>query len=293
MDYIWHIVVLIGLYSILTLSLNLIAGYTGLLSVAHAGLYGVGAYTAALLSLHAGTPFILNLTIGMILTAAVAVIVAIPSLRLYDDYFVIATFGFQMILFSLFNNWMSLTQGPLGLTGIPRPLIFGWQVGTNAEYAVLVVVVAFLSFLILHHIVCSPFGRTLRAIREDEVFAQSLGKDVWLAKVLAFVISAAFAGLAGGLYAHYVMFIDPTTFTILESILLISMVIIGGAGNMLGAVVGATLLVILPEVLRFLGLPDSVAANIRQMVYGGLLVVFMLYRPQGLLGRSSVLTGKR
>jgi branched-chain amino acid transport system permease protein len=143
---------------------------------------------------------------------------------------------------------------------------------------------AVLSFWLLCRLVRAPFGRVLRAIREDEVFTQSLGKSVTGFKVKAFVIGAALAAVAGSLYAIYITFIDPTSFTVQESIFMLAIVIVGGAGNLWGSVIGAVVLVSLPELLRFVGLPSAIAANVRQILYGGLLVVMMLWRPQGLLG---------
>jgi branched-chain amino acid transport system permease protein len=148
----------------------------------------------------------------------------------------------------------------------------------------LVWMLAALSFWVLCRLVRAPFGRVLRAIREDEVFTQSFGKSVTGFKVKAFVISAALAAVAGSLYAVYITFIDPTSFTVQESIFMLAIVIVGGAGNLWGSVIGAVVLVALPELLRFVGLPSAIAANVRQILYGGLLVVMMLWRPQGLLG---------
>lgn len=285
MDYLFHILVLIGIYSVLTVSLDILVGRMGLLSIAHAAFYGVGAYTSALLAVHWGWPFLLTVPAAMVLAAAVSLTVSLPSLRLHGDYFVIATFGFQMILFSVFNNWMDLTRGPLGIPGIPQPVIFGWVVNNNVEFAILAGVFAILAYIVVGLIVTSPLGRVLHAIREDEVFAKACGKSTVRFKVLAFAVSSALAGMAGALYAHYITYIDPTSFTVMESILVLSMVIIGGAGSMWGPLVGAVVLVTLPEALRFVGLPTAEAANLRQIIYGALLVVMMMARPQGLVGR--------
>jgi branched-chain amino acid transport system permease protein len=291
MEYLLHIFILIGIYVILSISLNLIAGYTGILSIAHAAFYGVGAYVAALMALKLQTPFLANVVCAIILAGLFGALVGVPSLRIRDDYFVIATFAFQVITFSVLNNWVSFTSGPMGLPGIPQPSIFGLQVSSHWRFLVLVAVFAVLVFLVARRIVESPFGRVLKAIREDEVFALAAGKNVAAYKVLVFVIGAAMASVAGTLYATYITFIDPTSFTVMESIFIISIVIIGGAGNLWGSVLGATVLVILPEALRFIGLPSSVAANVRQIIYGGLLVAFMMWRPQGFLGEYAFKKG--
>jgi branched-chain amino acid transport system permease protein len=284
-EYLLHILILVGIYTVLAVSLDLLAGHTGLVSIAHAALYGLGAYTSALLAVHFGAPFLAGVLAGMAVAALASVVVSLPSLRLHDDYFVIATFGFQMILFSIFNNWMDLTRGPLGIPGIPEPTIFGWIIKSHIGFVGLTVVFAATAYMVVSRLSTSPFGRVLRAIREDEVFAQAMGKNTLRFKVTAFAVSAALAASAGSLYAHYITYIDPISFTVMESILVISMVIIGGAGSRWGPVIGAIVLVTLPEALRFLGFPSAVAANLRQVIYGILLVLMMVVRPQGLVGR--------
>lgn len=284
MEYLLHILILIGIYIILAASLNLIIGYTGLLSIAHAAFYGVGAYVAALMALKLNSPFILNVICAVIGTGLLGALVGIPSLRIRDDYFVIATFAFQVITFSVLNNWVSFTGGPMGIPGIPQPVILGWKVSSHFGFLLLVGCFCGLTLWITYRMVNSPFGRVLKTIREDEVFALAAGKNVGVYKVLVFVIGAGMTAIAGCLYAYYISFIDPTSFTVMESIFIISIVIIGGAGSLWGPVIGAVVLVTLPELLRFIGLPSSLAANIRQILYGGLLVVFMMWRPQGLLG---------
>jgi len=283
-EYILHILILIGIYIIAAASLNLVAGYTGLLSVAHAGFYGVGAYVVALMGLKMGASFWVSLPCAMLTAALLGAIVALPSLRVHDDYFVLATFGLQVIATSVMNNWVEFTGGPLGLPGIPQPVLFGVTVSAHWQMLLLVWLLAGLSFWLLRRLVRAPFGRVLKAIREDEVFAQSLGKPVTAFKVKAFVVSAALAAAAGSLYAVYITFIDPTSFTVQERIFMLAIVIVGGAGNLWGSVLGAVVLVALPELLRFVGMPSAIAANVRQILYGGLLVVMMLWRPQGLLG---------
>ena len=285
MEYLLHILILIGIYVILAESLNLIVGYTGLLSIAHAAFYGVGAYVAALMALKLGSPFVINIICAVIISSLLGGLVGIPSLRIKDHYFVIATFAFQVIAFSILNNWVSFTGGPMGLPGIPQPAIFGWVISSHIEFLLLVGIFAALVFWLCHRIISSPFGRVLMAIREDEVFALAAGKNVAVYKVAVFAIGSGMAAIAGALYAHYISFIDPTSFTVMESIFMISIIIIGGAGSLWGPVIGAIVLVTLPELLRFIGLPGSMAANIRQILYGGLLVAFMMWRPQGLVGK--------
>jgi len=284
MEYLLHTLILIGIYIILSMSLNLIAGYTGLLSIAHAAFYGVGAYVAALMALNLHSPFLVNLLCAIVLSALLGALVGIPSLRIRDDYFVIVTFAFQVITFSVLSIWVALTRGPMGLPGIPQPTIFGLKISSHVGFLALVGILCALTLSLTQRIVRSPFGRVLKAIREDEVFAQSAGKNIAAYKVLVFMIGAGMAAVAGVVYAYYISFIDPTSFTVMESIFIISIVIIGGAGSLWGPVVGAIVLVTLPELLRFVGLPSAVAANVRQILYGGLLVAFMMWRPKGFLG---------
>lgn len=287
MIYLLHILILVGIYVILSMSLNLVAGYAGILSIAHAAFYGIGAYIAALLALNLNSPFLLNLVLAIVGSTILGAFVGIPSLRIKDDYFIIATFAFQIITFSLLNNLVSLTGGPMGLPGIPRPEIFRLMISSHWGFLILTAILCFAVYFVCNRIVKSPFGRILKAIREDEIFAQSLGKNVSAYKVKVFMVSSGLAAISGVLYAGYITFIDPTSFTVMESIFIISIVIIGGAANLKGSIVGAIVLVMLPELLRFIGLPHSVAANIRQMLYGGLLVVFMMWRPQGFIGEYS------
>ena len=284
MEYILHILILICIYAILAVSLNLLVGYTGILSVAHAAFYGIGAYVTALMALRLETPFLLNVILSFAAAGTFGALVGIPSLRLRDDYFVIATFAFQIIIFSILNNLVSFTGGPLGLPGIPQPEIFGFQISTHIEFLILSLIFAGFVYWAAKRIVSSPFGRLLKSIREDEVFVKAAGRDVSAVKVKVFVMSASLASLAGVIYATYISYIDPTSFTVMESIFIISIVIIGGASNLKGSLVGAAFLVALPELLRFVGMPSSVAANVRQILYGALLVIMVMWRPQGFLG---------
>jgi branched-chain amino acid transport system permease protein len=286
MEYILHILILIGIYAILGISLNLIAGYLGLLSVGQAAFFGIGAYAVGLATVAFGTSVFFGLLIGIILAGILGAIVAWPSLRIHDDYFVVATLAFQVLVFSILNNWISLTRGPMGIVGIPPPSVFGFEIGSRVGFMVLIWVFVALTMLFVARIVHSPYGRVLKTIREDEVLAQVLGKNIVRYKVQAFIVSAALAAISGGLYASYISFIDPTSFNLGESIFILAIVIVGGAGSLWGPVLGAALLISLPEALRFFDLPTSVIANIRQILYGGILVGFTFWRPQGLIGET-------
>ena len=284
MRYLWHILVMINIYTALASSLNLAAGYTGLLSLCHAAFYGIGAYATTLLVMKAGLGFLPALFIAMLLTAALSLIIAIPSLHLHGDYFVLATLSFQIIVFSILYNWTDLTQGPFGISGIPAPRVLGLEFDSVFLYFLFSTLLVLASLSAMWLLVASPFGRLLRAVRDDEVAAASLGKNVPRIKATAFAVAAAFAAVPGALFAGYVRYIDPTSFTLTEAIFILSIVVIGGAGDFRGPILGAVLLVTLPEVLRFLHVSDSVAANLRQIIYGLLLIVLMRIRPKGLVG---------
>lgn len=285
MEYFLHILVITGIYIILTLSLNLVVGYTGLASLGHAAFSCVGAYTSALLALNWGISPWLGLPIGAAVAAILGVAIGAPSLRLKGDYLALATFGLGVIVYSIAKNWVGVTRGPMGLPGIPGFSVAGVQLADVWQYLIIVAVFVLLTFLVMRRVVNSPFGRILRGVREDETAALAVGKDVNKYKIIVFVIGAFFAGIAGTLYAHYITFIDPSSFTVMESITILLMVVFGGMGSLSGSFVGAAVLVILPELLRFVGMPSSVAAPLRQMIYGLLLVILMLTRPQGILGK--------
>ncbi|MCD4764792.1 MAG: branched-chain amino acid ABC transporter permease [Desulfobacterales bacterium] len=284
MEYLLHILIIAGIYIILTLSLNLIVGYTGLPALGHAAFSCIGAYTSSLLALNIGLSPWIGLLIGACVAAFSGVVIGYPAVRLKGDCLALATFGLGVIVYSIAKNWVSLTRGPMGLPGIPGFSILGFGLSEIWSYLLLVSIFVVITIFVIKRIVNSPFGRILRSIREDEIASAALGKDTIKHKLLVFIIGAFFAGIAGSLYAHYITFIDPSSFTVMESITILLMVIFGGMGSISGSVVGAVILVVLPELLRFLGMPSSIAAPMRQMIYGLLLVVLMLKRPQGIMG---------
>lgn len=285
MEYLLHILVIAGIYIILTLSLNLIVGYTGLPALGHAAFFAVGAYISALLALNLGISPWIGLIVGASFAALTGVVIGASSLRLKGDYFALVTIAFAFIVYYTVKNWVSVTRGPMGLPGIPGFSVFGLSLDSTFSYFILVFGFVLITIFIVRRIVDSPFGRVLKSIREDEIAAEALGKDTTKHKLLAFVIGAFFAGIAGSLYAHYITFIDPSSFTIMESILILLMVIFGGMGSIKGSILGAIILVVFPELLRFLGMPSAIAAPTRQMIYGLVLIILMIKRPQGLMGR--------
>lgn len=281
MEYILHLFILICFYTLLSQSLNLSAGFTGLISLAHAGFYGIGAYTTAILSVQFGISFWLSIPLAMLISGVIAFIVSLIALRTVEDYFIICTLGIQVILFSIMNNWMGLTRGPLGIPGIPSISFLGFNFDSKISFLLFSLFFVAIIWLVLRNISKSGFGKTLTAISEDEIYSQSIGKNVYLSKTVSFTLSAMFAAIPGALYAHYISYIDPTSFTVNESIFILSIVIIGGLGNLTGSFLAAAFLVLLPEVLRFIGMPDSIAANMRQIIYGLILVIVMMTGKNG------------
>ena len=289
MNYIIHILIIINIYIMLTVSTNLLVGMANLLSLGQAAFYGIGAYIAVFALMTLNFPLLPSLLMVMVVTALFSLLIAYPSLRLKGDYFILATLGFQLIVFTVLYNWIDVTRGPYGIPGIPAPKLFGLLPITGLiPFLILSAILAGLTIFIFYKLIHSPFGRVLKGVRDDELAVMSLGRDVTKFKIWAFAISSAFIGMAGMIYATYVSYIDPTSFNLDEAIFILAAVLIGGTGNIKGPVVGAVFVVILPELLRFVGFPDSIAANLRQIVYGLALIILMLYRPQGIAGEYKI-----
>lgn len=287
MNYFLHIIVLLNIYIILILGANMTVGMAGLLTLCQAAFYGVGAYIGTLLLMQFDLPFIVIALIVSVITGVFSLLISYASLKLKNDYFTLATLGFQMIIFTILYNWVDVTKGPYGISGIPAIKILGlWSLKGVVPYAIFTAVVMCAMVGIFVALKKSPYGRLLRAIRADETAVKALGRNTSAAKTRAFFLSAAFSGIAGLLYASYVRFIDPTSFTLNESLFIICALFIGGVGNAKGSIAGALFVVILPELLRFIGLPDAVAAPLREIIYGLALVVIMFVRPQGMLGEE-------
>jgi branched-chain amino acid transport system permease protein len=282
--YLIHLAILIGIYLILAISLQLSIGYTGMLNLGHVAFYCIGAYTSALLALN-GWPFLLCLLIGGVVAMLFGFLLAIPTNKLKGDYLALATLGFSFVVYAVALNWTSLTRGPLGLPGIPRPEIFGFTFSSSLSFLILTAVIAFITLLVIRRVVRSPFGRVLGAIRDDELATRTLGKNTFKMKSYSLAIASFFAGVAGSLYASYITFIDPSSFTILQLIPIISIVIIGGLASLKGTFWATVILVLLPEPLRFIGFPSSVVGPMRQIIYALILLLILIYRPRGLAGK--------
>lgn len=288
MDYILHLAILICIYTILSQSLSVVAGYSGQLSFAHAGFYGIGAYTTALLSVNYGLHIFITLPLAMLVSGIIAFMVSKIAVKTVDDYYIIITLGIQVVIFSILNNWQDVTKGPLGIPAIPSIEIFGFPIESKFSFLILSSLFVIIVWYIINNLVLSPFGRVLRALSEDEIFTKSLGKNVYQAKIVSFTISGVLASIAGVLYAHYISYIDPTSFTIDESIFILSIVIIGRMRNLNTIFLATVFLVLLPEALRFVGMPSNISANMRQIIYGALLITVIFYNK-----KSTLVTIKR
>ena len=236
--YYIQVLIFIGIYIILALSLNLLNGYVGLLSIGHAAFYGIGAYASAKLMMKVGLPFTMAMLGAGIISGGFGYLIAKPTLKLSGIYLTLATLGFNMIMFLVLQGWMSFTNGPLGIMDIPPPSLFGREIDTRLQYYYLVLGLVVMTLFSMQRLVKCRFGRALMAIREDQLAAEAMGVHATRYKVQAFVLAAFYAGIAGSFYAHFIKFISPDSFYIYESFILLAMLALGGQGNLIGPVVG-------------------------------------------------------
>jgi len=278
-----HLLVLITIYGILAISLNVMMGMAGLFNLGLAAFYGIGAYTSAILSRNFNVPVGLSLLAGVAMAGLVGFLIGLPTVKLVGDYLAVVTMGLGEIARAVFKNWVPVTRGPMGLPGIPHLSLFGIKLSSAPLFLGFGFLMLLLSFLFAERIRLSPFGRVLRGVREDEMGAQALGKNTYWYKMLALVIGSGMAGLAGGLFAHYMNFIDPSTFVMWLTFFIFLIITMGGLGNNLGAVVATAVFMGLREGLRFAGLPASIAAPLQQLLFGILLIIMTIFAPRGLI----------
>ena len=275
-DYHLQIAVMVGIFALLALSLNVLSGYAGMISLGHAGFFLIGSYTSAILATRFGMPFPVSLVAATALTALSGMVLAVPAMKLSGHFLAVITIAFGLILHVLAINLESITKGVSGISGISRPAIGAWSLKSDLSYYFLVLIILALVCLLVSAYVRSGYGRALRALRDDEVAAGCMGVNVNVAKIHAFVISAGIAGLAGCLYAHYVRYINPESFTLDISIRILIMMVVGGIGSILGSLVGAFAVYVLPETLRFLN-------DYYYLVFGFVIILLMLFLPRGLV----------
>jgi branched-chain amino acid transport system permease protein len=261
-------------------------GIAGIFSVSQAAVFGVGAYIVAFFLMNNVAGFVPALLIAAVSCVVLNILVTLPALRVSGDYFVVTSFGIQLLATAVFTNWTAGTGGANGLPGIPPPDLFGKALDSTSDLVLLCVAAMALGCLAFWLIMRAPFGRLVRAIREDELAVAAAGKNVLRAKVSAAALAGAFAGTAGGLYATFLSFIDPSSFDLDSSILLLTMVVVGGARTLAGSIIGPFLLLALPQILTLIDIPTTIAAAARQLLYGMLLIAFMLFRPQGIAGEK-------
>lgn len=283
LEYIFSLIIITLIWTLLAQSYNLSFGLTGLFNLGHIIFYGIGAYTAAILNTRYGWGFFTNIAMGAIVSGIFAAGFGILTLRLSGHYLAVATLGAAMISTVIVTNWVGLTNGPLGIRGISEPILWGFTIQADSlSFVILMLGIVGFCFFLLYKIFHSPFGRILRAIKDDEIAVQAIGKDSFKAKIWSLILSAAFAGVAGVLYSHYRLFLDPTIFALPEIITLILMVVVGGRGNFLGALLGTILVIFIGEMPRFIGFPDNIIGASRNILYAVLLIGTMFWKPRGL-----------
>jgi branched-chain amino acid transport system permease protein len=265
-------------------ALDLLVGYSGILTFGHAAFIGIGAYTAAIVLTALGLGFISALLSTIAVSALLAFVVGAPTLRLSGDYFVLASLGFSIVASSVFQNWIELTNGPFGIYGISTLALFGVEASSATTFLGVTATVTVLVLLVKQRLVSAPFGVTLRALREDELVVSSLGKNVTTVRIVTFVIASAIAGIGGLLTAYNLHFIDPSLFRLDLTIFLWAALFVGGCASVLGNILGPVILFGIPEMLRFTGLEGSLVAHLRDIVYGSLLILLTIFRPQGIAG---------
>lgn len=276
-NYYLDVLIMAGIYSLLAIGLNVIVGFTGLLNLGFAAFYAAGAYSYALLNTKLGLNFWVCLPVSAGITSLIGLLLAVPALRLRGDYLAIVTLGFGEIMHLLLNNWDALTHGPNGISGIAPPMLADISFGDLKYFYYLVFAILLLSLVIIRRVEVSRIGRAWKAIKENEIAASSVGINTTKYKLFAFVFGTFWGGTAGILFAAKMQFVSPESFTFIESVLILSMVILGGLGNTYGAILGAFILVLVPEMLREVQL-------YRMLLLGIGLVLLMRFRPQGLLG---------
>jgi len=282
-NYYLHLMIMAGISSILALSLGLLVGYLGLVSFCQAAFYGIGAYTSALFTMHLHIPFWVSLPLSGLVAVFFGIIIGFPSLKTKGPYFSIMTLGFGQIMSLIFVNWVDLTRGSQGIPGIPSPgilelpLLGAISFKDKIPYYFLVLAILVITFFFMRKLLTCQLGRSLTAIRENEMLAGAVGIRAMKYKLIAFMISTFFAGLAGSLYAHYFRFISPVSFTVVQSFETLINVIFGGAALLIGPVVGSTLLTVIPEALRM-------ASEYRNTIYAVILLLVILFLPGGIAG---------
>ncbi|MCB9798890.1 branched-chain amino acid ABC transporter permease [Candidatus Nomurabacteria bacterium] len=283
--YLIHIAIIIVIFAILAASLNLSLGYTGMINLGHIAFYGIGAYSSAILTIRHDFAFIPAIICGGLIASVFGWFLTVITSRLKGDYFALGTLGFAFVAYAVFLNWTSLTRGPLGIPGIPRPEIFGYVVRSTSDYLTFSLIVAAIVITFLWLLTRSRYGKLLEATRDDAVGLQMLGKNIFRLKYQSMMVAAFCAAIAGSLYGHYISFIDPSTFYLNDIVILLTIAIVGGLASLRGSIAAAIIIILLPEMLRFVNMPPSMIGPMRQILYALLLILILMFRPRGLFGK--------
>lgn len=277
------IIIYSGIYALMAIGQNSITGYTGMLSLCHAGFFCIGCYTTAIMCKTFGLSWWLSIPVAALLSGIVGFLLGLPTLRLKGDYLCIATLGFGEIIRNVATN-----LNPVGYQSIPKATLFGYQFSSRNKLAFIVLVWAFVLFfyIIFRQLAHSRIGRALTAIREDEVAAQSNGINVTTYKIAAFTLGAAVGGVSGCLMTAYSQTVNPGTFTFMVSVMVLCMVVLGGMGNGLGVILGAFIIQLISYFPQLTGLSNVIPPQAKQIIFGLILVVMMIFCPQGILGRD-------
>lgn len=280
MEYVTTILVLIAIYVILSASYNLVIGYGGLSTVAHPIFFAIGAYTTGLLAMHSDIPAPVNVLLGAAVAVVASVLLAASALRVSGDYLLIASLGFQLGLLQLIKN-LDFTGGPGGLSAIPSTIT---GPARTPIYLLICATTAAATVFAVRAIVRGPYGRAITAMRDEELAFTALGRNAMSMKVVLFAIGCGIAGIAGGLYAYYFQYVSPDQFDVLASAAILTMVVLGGMGTVYGPVVGAVLLLAIPQAITFLQLPPAIMAPMQGIIFTTLVLLFLFLRPAGIVG---------
>ncbi|MDD6956977.1 MAG: branched-chain amino acid ABC transporter permease [Spirochaetales bacterium] len=287
-NFILLILIYTVIYSFMALGQNVITGYGGMLSLCQAGFFAIGSYTTGILTVKCGWGFWPTMFVGMFIAIVLGILIGIPTLRLKGDYLAIVTLGVGEIIKNVINNWISLTNGPMGIQRIPMVKVFGFKVNpynNKFGFLLLSLCILLLCALFLHRFIRTRNGRALEAVREDELASLSSGINSTVYKVMAFAIGACLASIGGSLYSVLTLSISPGTYTFMMSVMVLCMVVLGGMGNLLGVILGAFIIQLISYLPELTGLSRVIPPQCKEILFGVILVVMMIFRPEGLLGR--------
>jgi branched-chain amino acid transport system permease protein len=286
LEYLATVLTFVGIFGLAAMSFDLLLGYAGIISLAQASFVGLGAYSSALLTTRLGWGFLPSMLAGIVVATIFGMIIAVALLRLSGDYMMVGSVGFLFSIQAILVGWEDVTRGTVGVPGIPRAKIGSLVITGPFQYLAMVLAFCAIFYFLAWRLVKSPYGRTLQAMRDDEIATMAVGKNLLAIKVSVFIIAAAIAAVAGSLYAHFVRFVDPYHYSLHDTFALFCMVTLGGMATLKGPYLGALVLLGIPEIARFMGLPTGIMGHIQEIIYGLALILVARFRPQGLLGQT-------